>query len=109
MPVPDADRLLGLVDDDFVAGLAAELIAIPGHEDLDRREAGVALFLDELLRAEGLAVELAEVEPGRPNVIARLAGTAPGPCLMLNAHIDTVPGYGMPDAYTPRWRDGRLW
>ena len=109
MPAPDADRLLGLVDDDFVAGLAAELIAIPGHEDLDRREAGVALFLDELLRAEGLAVELAEVEPGRPNVIARLAGTAPGPCLMLNAHIDTVPGYGMPDAYTPRWRDGRLW
>jgi succinyl-diaminopimelate desuccinylase len=108
-PVPDAGALLDLVDDDFVAGLAAELIAVPGHEELDRRETDVACFLDELLRAEGFATELVEIEPGRPNVIARLTGATPGPRLMLNAHLDTVPGYGMADAYTPRWRDGRLW
>jgi succinyl-diaminopimelate desuccinylase len=107
--VTEAAELLDQVDDEYVSGLTAELIAIPGHEELPQREADVAVFVDGLLRAEGLGCELVEVEPGRPNVIARLPGVAPGPSLMLNAHLDTVPGYGMPDAYVPRWRDGRLW
>jgi succinyl-diaminopimelate desuccinylase len=102
-------QLLDVVEDDFVAGLATELIAIPGHEDLPQREADVAVYVDQVLRRQGLASELVEVEPGRPNVIARLAGTESGPTLMLNAHLDTVPGYGMDRAYEPRWDAGRLW
>ena len=64
-------------------------------------EARIAAHLEAWLGAiEGLEVSLEEVEPGRPNVIARLRGTGPGPRLWLNAHSDTV-GYA-------NWHDRAL-
>lgn len=101
--------LLSLAEDGALLRLTEELIRIPGHQDLPQKEADVAHFLAERLREEGLEVELQEVEPGRPNLIARLRGTGGGPTLLLNGHVDTIPGYDMPDPYTPRLVGDRLY
>jgi acetylornithine deacetylase/succinyl-diaminopimelate desuccinylase-like protein len=52
-------------------------------------EGSVASFLADILRGIGAEVSLDEVEPGRPNVIGVLPGTADS-AILLEAHIDTV-------------------
>ena len=47
-------------------------------------------FLAGVLSAAGFECELLGRTPERPNLIARLAGDAPGPTLCLLSHIDTV-------------------
>jgi acetylornithine deacetylase/succinyl-diaminopimelate desuccinylase len=86
---------------------AARLIAIEGHEDHTGQERAVAEYLASRLRGCGASVEWQPVgTSGRANVIARLRGSRPGPVLMFNAHLDTVPPYGMTlDAHV---REGRL-
>jgi succinyl-diaminopimelate desuccinylase len=96
------------VDDDLVARLAADLVAVQGHEDLPQKERDTALFLHDALGRAGVESELVEIAPDRFNVLARVRGERPGPRLMLNGHLDTVPGYGMLDAYQPRWDGERL-
>ncbi|HEY8370220.1 MAG TPA: ArgE/DapE family deacylase [Thermodesulfobacteriota bacterium] len=78
-------------------------------------EAGVADYLAATFRRLGLEVERREVYPaadGRParaNLVARLAGREPGPGLLFEAHMDTVPAVtGQVDPFTPRIVDGRL-
>lgn len=63
-------------------------------------EGEVARFMEGWLDGLGLEVALEEVGPGRPNLLARLAGTGDGPTLCLDAHSDTV-GYA-------NWRDRAL-
>jgi acetylornithine deacetylase/succinyl-diaminopimelate desuccinylase-like protein len=55
-------------------------------------EGAIARFMADWLADLEVEVQLDEVEPGRPNLIARLRGTGGGPTLCLNAHSDTV-GY----------------
>jgi acetylornithine deacetylase len=55
-------------------------------------EGEVAAFIRDWLADVGLEATLEEVEPGRPNVLAWLRGSAPGPTICLSGHIDTV-GY----------------
>jgi len=73
-------------------------------------EAKVAAFIAAWLNRAGAHVEVVEVEPGRPNVLARLRGTGGGPTLCLNAHSDTV-GYAgwQADALTPRIDGDRMY
>ena len=52
-------------------------------------EARVAQLVGAKLAAIGLEVELVEIEPSRPNVIAKLPGDSPE-TLLLHAHSDTV-------------------
>jgi acetylornithine deacetylase/succinyl-diaminopimelate desuccinylase-like protein len=47
-------------------------------------------FLAGVLSAAGFECELLGRTPERPNLVARLAGDAPGPTLCLLSHIDTV-------------------
>ncbi len=56
-------------------------------------EARIADVVADVLRGWGLTAEVREVVPGRPNVIARVAGS--GPTLLLNGHLDTVGTDGM--------------
>jgi acetylornithine deacetylase/succinyl-diaminopimelate desuccinylase-like protein len=55
-------------------------------------EGHIARFIADWLAPLGVEVELEEVEPGRPNLVARLPGSGGGRSLCLNAHSDTV-GY----------------
>ena len=72
-------------------------------------EAAVARRLVHEFEAMGVPVEVQEVAPGRPNVVATLEGRAPGRSLMLCGHIDTVGVAGMAAPFTPVERDGRLY
>ena len=56
----------------------------PGNERA--LQAGLA----EDLRSAGFEVDLLGAEPERPNLVARLRGTADGPVLCLLSHVDTV-------------------
>ena len=61
-------------------------------------EAAVARVLADALRSWGLAVEVRDALPGRPNVIATLKGSGGGRSLMFNGHIDVVDVVGMTHA-----------
>ena len=66
-------------------------------------ESAVARYIADWLSDTGAEVEIIDVQPGRPNVLARLRGTGGGPTLCLNAHTDTVGYEGWPDqALVPR-------
>ena len=69
----------------------------------------VAKLLAGVLRAWGCGVELQEVAPGRPNVIARV-GKGSGRSLMFNGHLDIVDVRGMThEPFEPVESDGRIW
>ncbi len=92
------------IDDAFVLATAERLASIPsvsGDEDAIGRATAA------IVRELGLAVVEQEVQPGRRNVIATLEGGRPGPTLLFNGHLDTLPvkpGWRR-DPYRP-WRDG---
>ena len=67
----------------------------PGNE-----EACVA-FVETLLREHGIESERLEKAPGRPNLIARHAGSNGGPPLMLYGHVDVVTTAGQQWTHPP--------
>jgi acetylornithine deacetylase len=72
-------------------------------------EGEVARFIADWLAPTGVEVTLEEVEPGRPNVVARLPGSGGGRSLCLNAHQDTVGYRNWADrALRPEHRGDRL-
>src|SRR6185503_15135297 len=91
--------------------LAAELVRLPSHPGVPRQEEAVARHLAAWLAHRGVAAELVEVAPGRPNVIAAV-GSRNGdrPRLLFCGHTDTVPlNAGEPGvAFSGEVRDGRL-
>ena len=65
-------------------------------------------FLADLLKREGFDVEMDEVEPERPNVYTRIAGSSGGPTLAFNGHTDTIPiGNSTPPGRDGDWIIGR--
>ncbi|HUQ91370.1 MAG TPA: M20/M25/M40 family metallo-hydrolase [Bryobacteraceae bacterium] len=73
------------------------------------REGPGSVFLADLLRREGFEATLDEVEPGRPNVYARISGQGNhGRSLLFNGHTDTIPiGNSRPPAREGDWIVGR--
>jgi acetylornithine deacetylase len=72
-------------------------------------EAVAAAVAHDAMAKAGMDVVMQEAAPGRANVIGVLDGRRPGPSVMLCGHIDTVGVEGMPDPFTPRVVDGRLY
>ena len=92
-----------LVDSDRIAALTLELVEVESPTG-DTEE--VARLYAERLREIGLEVEvLDERFPATPIVIGRLRGREPGPTIVLNGHLDTVPIPHEP----PRLAGGRVW
>ena len=91
------------VDADRLRDLTLELVEI---ESPTGDTAAVARRYAEILRKIGLEVEvLDERFPATPLVIGRLRGGEPGPTIVLNGHLDTVPIPHEP----PRAENGRVW
>ena len=90
----DVEAVLRHVDTGELVDLASALIRIPSFKP---DETAVALFLRDFFAGRGYAVDLQEIESGRFQTIATLAGTGGGASLMLNGHTDI-------NALTRRWR-----
>jgi acetylornithine deacetylase len=72
-------------------------------------ERAVASALAQTLESWGVAAEIHEASPGRPNVVARV-GRGLGRSLMLNGHLDVVGVEGMTHApFSGEERHGRVY
>jgi acetylornithine deacetylase/succinyl-diaminopimelate desuccinylase-like protein len=91
------------VDADRLRDLTLELVEI---ESPTGDTAAVAWRYANILAELGLAVEVIDERfPATPIVIGRLRGGEPGPTIVLNGHLDTVPIPHDP----PRMEGGRVW
>ena len=77
-----------------VVELTRALVRIPSvyrPGEPGANEAQVAAFVESWFRREGLPVEVQEVAPGRPNILAWVGEKGPGRrCLLLEGHTDVV-------------------
>ena len=98
---------------DPTVSLLEELVAIdsvnPSLVPGARGEAKIAGRIAAECTSAGLAVDIREVAPGRPNIVGILEGRAPGPSLMFCGHLDTVGVAGMDMPFHPTRRNGRLY
>ncbi len=99
-----------------VAELLSALVAIPSINPSLRRdepadwfgEERIARFVGDWLSRTGAEVACKEVEPSRPNVVARL-GRGIGRRMIWEGHLDTVQVAGMAgDPFAPVIRDGLM-
>jgi succinyl-diaminopimelate desuccinylase len=84
--------VLSRVDEGELVEVTRDLIRIPSvvrPGDPGATEAAVAAYVERWLRREGFEVEVHEVAPGRPNVLAWV-GESGGPSLLLEGHTDVV-------------------
>ena len=90
MRVADA---LSRIDADELIALTRDLVRIPSvvrPGDPTATEAAVAAHVERWLSTEGFEVEVHEVAPGRPNVLASIGASSAGPTLLLEGHTDVV-------------------
>lgn len=106
----DTASVVERIDRDEALRLAQALIRIPSVNP-PGEEAAVAQYLAEYLEKAGLRVEVTEVLPGRPNVVATAEFGDGGPTLLLNGHTDVVAvGDGWDgDPFAGEVRDGKLY
>jgi acetylornithine deacetylase len=93
--------------------LARALVAIDSRNPTlapdSKGEAECAHALASVLESWGFSVRLADVVPGRPNVIARI-GPPETPALLFNGHLDIVGVEGMVhEPFSSSVRDGRIY
>ncbi len=98
-------KVLAEIDEETLARDCLEFVAVKSETGA---EGPGAEFLANLLSETGLDVSYDEIEPGRSNVGARLAGTGGGPSLLFNGHVDTIPtGECRPPGRDGEWITGR--
>jgi acetylornithine deacetylase/succinyl-diaminopimelate desuccinylase-like protein len=99
-----------------VVSLLQQLIRIPsvnpdnapGTQQIGEEK--LANFLSGWLESIGADVSLEEIQPGRPNLIARFAPLDGRPRILLGPHLDTVGVGGMTiDPFGGETRDGKIW
>jgi len=87
-------RVFERIGGEEVVELTRALVRIPSvyrPGEPGANEAEVAAFVESWFRREGLPVEVQEVAPGRPNVLAWVGEKGPGRrCLLLEGHTDVV-------------------
>jgi succinyl-diaminopimelate desuccinylase len=78
------------LDRDRLVERLRQLVRIPS-ENPPGEEAAAGELVSSFCADLGLEVEIFEIEPGRPNVVARWRGDEPGPTLGYCSHLDVVP------------------
>ena len=116
-----SEKLFKLIDErrDDLVELTRELIRFPTVNPPGEAYQPCAEFIGRRLSARGFTVEFVRAQgtPGdsdrypRVNVIARREGSAPGPCVHFNSHIDVVQtGAGWTvDPFAALVRDGKVY
>ena len=102
------NKILAELDPEYNQNILADMIRTPS---VVGSEKAMAELVYAELKALGIECEMAEIEPGRPNVYARLRGSRPGKRLHFNGHMDTVPvceGWTM-NPFEPVVKDGRMY
>lgn len=91
---------------EILQGLIAEKSEYPLNT-----EESAARYVQGILMENGIHASLHWAEDGRPNVLAELIGSAEGPTLLYNGHLDVVPaGDGWKsDPFKAIIRDGKLY
>jgi acetylornithine deacetylase len=101
------------VTDHFAIDLLSKLVAIdsvnPSLVPGAAGEAAIAKAIAGEMTASGLAVQITEAAPGRPNVVGVLEGRLKGRSLLYLGHTDTVGVAAMQAPFSPIRRDGRLY
>lgn len=101
-----------LARENEIVALLSDLVAIesvnPAYQGGTRGEGAVAEYVAQYLRAIGIEPEFQNVLPQRANVLGKLRGNGQA-TLIFEAHMDTVALAPMPDALTPKRRDGKLY
>jgi acetylornithine deacetylase/succinyl-diaminopimelate desuccinylase-like protein len=99
-----------------VVSLLQQLVRIPSVNPDNAPGTGltgeekIAVFLSGWLESIGAEVVLDEIQPGRPNLIARFAPLDGRPRVLLGPHLDTVGVGGMTiDPFGGEIREGKLW
>ena len=82
------EELLAKIDDIYTIRILEEMIKI---KSVVKDEKELAEYLKYELDAIGMNTEFHEVEPGRPNIYAKMKGKNRGRRLNFNGHTDTVP------------------
>jgi succinyl-diaminopimelate desuccinylase len=82
--------LTSYFDSQELIRIAQRLIQIPS-ENPSGNEEKVALCIKDILVENGIASELSWAAPERPNLMATLQGSLPGPTMIYNGHLDVVP------------------
>lgn len=102
------------------------LMDIIAFESTQGNEAGVQAYMKDLLTGLGFSPEYREISDeifddpeyshnenemsyaGRPNIVSTTKGTGGGRSLILQAHVDVVPGADWVDAFEPKYEDGMV-
>ncbi len=102
------EHILSKLDNTYTLRLLEEMIRI---DSIVGNEGELAEYLRGELEALGIKCEMHEVEPGRPNVYARMEGDGPGKRLNFNGHTDTVPVCEdwETDPFTPVVKEGLIY
>lgn len=82
---PNTDRIVGIVS------------ALCAYSSVSGTEGEIGDWIAGELERIGLSVTQQEVLPGRANIVATLETGRPGPTLLFNGHIDTLP---IPEGYS---------
>ena len=101
------DEVLQHIDPETIARDTLDFVQVKSETG---DEGAGSAFLAALLRREGFAVEVEEVEPGRPNIYALVEGSGKGGerTLLFNGHTDTIPiGQSAPPERAGDWIIGR--
>jgi len=114
MPAISREAILEGVDPEQVISLTQRLVRSRSVNDPAHggTEAEAAMLVADEMRRFGWEPIIEEVRPGRPNVIAVLEGSAPGPHLIFEGHTDVVsegdPATWRFDPFSGELVDGRI-
>jgi succinyl-diaminopimelate desuccinylase len=104
-----------LIDRQELIAVASDLVRIPSVHDparSDGNERAAASYVAALLRRWGIAYREREVAPGRPNIVADIAGARQGSILVFEGHTDVVTAGDASawsfDPFSGDVRDGKL-
>jgi succinyl-diaminopimelate desuccinylase len=115
--VSQLSRIFERIDAAEVVELTRSLVRIPSvyrPGESGANEAEAAAFVASWFRREGLPVDIQEVAPGRPNVLAWIGEKGAGQrCLLLEGHTDVVtegdPAAWSSPPFAAEMRDGRIY